>query len=276
MARKRRYNRRKRRTYRRRSVYRRRYRRRTAKIRSRRIGKRLGYYKPSGGFNNVPNGTIMKIKYLLPTQVLFSNPTGGSTTQYIFRGNSIYDPDQTTGIGSTSAYQMQQMVTDYSAYRVYGSKIRCTMKTNASGAGEGTNSFAHLYLFPAAGDSGNAPLSITSQGQCEMMPYKKKRVSFQSSNVGVTFTPNEWTLDVSMKHYMKTKKLIRNADQNDISGLTGGFGTGTNPNFQWYWHLVYCAPAGSAAWSVIGTVSITYYTLFFDRKPIVGGQTTFT
>lgn len=169
--------------------------------------------------------------------------------------------------------QMQQMATDYTNYRVVGSKIRIKGSLTFTTAAVGRPS--QIYLIPTPDDSGDGtPPAITTYQICELYPYKKRKTVFDNSFVatGASNNLNQCTFD--MKHYMKSKKMIRDYNDTDASGLTGGTGTGTNPVLQWFWQFVVQNNDNNVG-AVKFQTDITYYVLFFNRKPIVGGEETF-
>lgn len=230
------------------------------KKRSARIGRHLGYVKQYS-YTNVPNGTLMKVRYVLPS--LKISVASGVIGAYNFSGNSIYDPDN-TGTGST-AYQMSQMATDYTAYRVLGSKIKVRAQSFGSGSGaEGYQNTA--WLFPSPDRNGSGPYTSWTDGQLNVYPYTKERY-FNVDDPSRNANRNQW----SFKHYASSKKMIRAYNQQDASGLCGGLGTGSSPSQQWWWQIV-IANKCAASFDSYLRVEIVYYTLFFEKKQIAGGE----
>lgn len=210
------------------------------------------------------------MKYFLPYQTL--STTGNGYSSYVFRGNSVFDPDYTTGLGSYTALQMSQMATDYTNYLVYGSKIKIK-GTHVSGSAAATGRPVQLYLIPTPDDSGDqAPPSILSWETAELYPYKSRKTMF-TNYVSSTTNADLSYCNFTMKKYMSSKKMIRDFQKADASGLLGATGTGTNPVLQWFWHIGVQnndSQAGNMKWQT----DITYYVLFFNRRPISGGELT--
>lgn len=209
-------------------------------------------------------------RYFKPYQEV--TPAGNGSSNYIWRGNSIFDPDYSTGAGSVSAMQMIQMGAAYTNYRVLGSKINIKGTMIYSTAAIGRPS--QLYLVPTPDDSGDGtPPAIPDWETAEMYPYKKRKSTF-SNGSSATTSSYLGTSVCNLKHYMKSKKMVRDYNDTDASGLTGGTGTGTNPVLQWFWQLFIKNNDNNAA-AYKFQVDITYYVLFFNRRPIDGGQETF-
>lgn len=153
-------------------------------------------------------------------------------TGYVWRGNSIHDPDFTGG-GHQPLYA-DQLALLYSAYRVMGCKCTVTYYS-------GSDSLANVGLYPTT--TGTAlPATLTFASE---VPYGKWRVNTGYQAQGKT----------TLSTYMSSKKLFGKSiimDDNYASFF------GNNPVNQWYWIMwAYDSLGGTVAQTF--TVRLTYY-----------------
>jgi len=219
------------------------------------------------GFTQIPNGMVYRMNYALHGGSSGITVNSGATPQeYRFRGDSIYDPDFTTGAGSTTAYQMDQAAAAYKDYIVLASRMRITLA-----AYQASNDYTQVLvsLFPQSGDATNSysAFSITTQAQIDVMPYLVQE-SLWTMSFAQKFSANKCTL----KHTMTSSKMFpAGTDLTNLYGLTGGSGTGSLPNNKWYWR-VWFNNYGSSNRLVYMDVDIEFFTMLFERNVLSSGE----
>lgn len=201
------------------------------------------YYKsskkiPAGfGYNTLVNKSngVMPAKYI--TRHTYNAPviypvSGSAVTQQIYRGNSLYDPDQ-TGVGTTaSGYNL--MTTIYSYYRVYASAIEFTV----------TNTGDIPCIFYAVPTRTASALTLTS---AKSYPYYKEVIVGEQSG-GNSIK--------KLKVYCVTSVIMDvNSRDFDLQGAAG-----SNPLQQWYWICGALSIDGLSTGSVVVSPVVTYYT----------------
>lgn len=95
--------------------------------------------RPTIGF---PMNQVVKMRY--HTNFLLSPTNGGAATSYVFRSNSIFDPDA-TGVGHQPLGH-DQWSQFYSTYTVIGSKMMCKMSKDNQAVGGTSNYLAGVLL----------------------------------------------------------------------------------------------------------------------------------
>lgn len=201
--------------------------------------KRSLYYRPRYGLS-VGYPTISGDRYRTTHKYsvgLLVTLVSGVSSPYVFRGNSIYDPDYTSTGYSALGYAT--MASLYGTYTVTGSRIRVRV--------------ASTFLDPT---------------QVSLLPCL---VSSTISSDSGDYASNAYGKDVlvmdsvvkEMDHYMSTSKLFGEA----LLSPQFSSNTGSNPASPWYWQLK-CTPAGGAAsnGSVSILVDITYYVEWSRRS----------
>lgn len=161
--------------------------------------------------------------------------------EYIYRGNSIYDPDY-TGAGRTAAGHTE-LATIYSYYKVIGSRItvKCT------------------------------PGTLTNTARLVVYPYRSGATSTTAAEINVV--PNQVSTDITSDPV--TKKVTSYCRSNILFGTRGldedsySAQMSANPNHGWFWHV---ALAGTASDSCMITVQIEYYTVFFNLLKTYGAS----
>jgi len=183
----------------------------------------------------------------LKSQMVYQNKfnvtfAAGAATTVVFRGNSIFDPDQ--GVTSVKANAIDIVSGIYSLYGVIGSKMEVT--------------FANGELVPI---------------RCYVFPYQTSLLT-DLNFATVSAVPNNVTTIVptaagggvrKLTKYMSTRDMLNvdPATDDSVQALMT-----VNPANQWYWH-VYGRPVDDATTSgCTFIVKITYYCLFSNRKVI--------
>lgn len=170
----------------------------------------------------------------------------GALSNYIYRGNSAFDPEQAVGGGQPLGFD--QWSAFYNRYQIMGSKIEVEYLPDPATAPAQP---VQLILVPT-----DSTTAITGLAQAMELPYSKS-----------TLVPIFRTTSTKLSAYMSTKAKFGYGEgitqEDDLSALTT-----TNPAEQWYWQLV-IGSAGNTATNGFGRVKITYYCRFFDRRDLL-------
>lgn len=200
--------------------------------------------KPTTKRINIPTGIsdklMTKLKYSTQVDLLASTAVG---QVYVFRGNSLYDPDYTATGGQPLSFD--QWAQFYNYYKVHGSKIRVTFMSQSSNI----THYSINCVFPDL----NLPTTTLSPIDIIQHPYARYRVGGVSTgNAGVTTITN----------YMSTKKLfgINNLDDTEYRASMVN-----NPVNTWYWRVQQIAADQTQVINVNCLVTITYYCEFNER-----------
>lgn len=165
-------------------------------------------------------------------------------TQYTFRGNSIYDPDQTS-TGHQPLYH-DQMAQLYSRYRVYGSSIQLAI------VNQQVASALQMTVIPASDI-----ITFTGSTYPPEYPYAKKA---RLIGVGGIFTSE-------VVHRMTTSEILglrsREILDQDYSALMNA-----NPSSEWYWQVVLQNLSSAQDVDCSLQVTIRYDVEFYDRVTI--------
>lgn len=176
-------------------------------------------YRGLPGLNFVPKTKVLKLKY--DTEVTL-NATDVIPASYVFRCNSLYDPEETS-IGH-SHYMFDQIMLLYRKYRVIGSKIKvwsiypagvtagasyCTIIRTATG--RSTSSFA----------SGAHILESNIRGNVKIIGQ---------TNDGILAPGGQRTI---LTHTYSQKKQFPGIQDKQLEGLYN-----TNPELEYFWELI--------------------------------------
>lgn len=171
------------------------------------------------------------------------NVGNGYSSYYVFRGNSIYDPDY-TGVG-VQPYGLDQHVGQYlyAYYRAPASSIKIYFRAEETYA-----SIRRLHAFIV-------PLRIPNPVMTDISD-----VRMLSFHVGTTYDgATETTRGAVMKHYISTRKIFNEGSTNDF-GFTGSYNS--NPSGQWYWIVhFYTDVYDDEEVDIYFDVKIKYYTV---------------
>lgn len=173
------------------------------------------------------------------------NLTGLPGSYYNFRGNGLYDPDESgTGIQPLGFDQMMAL---YNQYIVHAARIDLHVANNATTGGAGN---VYFTVFPTSADI-DSRLGID---QVAMQDNAKSDIIVPVSAGG---NP------LRLSHYMTTNKMFKSIDKNDQVFTGTALGV---PGQEWYFHLEATALDLSATIDIWAQVTITYYCEFFDKK----------
>lgn len=174
--------------------------------------------------------TTLKYSLILNTSIV-----SGVSSPYVFRGNSVYDPDFTSTGYNCLGFSTLALL--YQRYQVTGSSIRVRASTSA---GPGVQLSVLPSLF-------SATVSSTSEDYAEN-PYGKDVLTN-------AYMPPE------LRSYMSTSKMYGDKvlDANYSAGIAA------NPTNEWFWQ-VKCSPMDIGTTSTVYVlVDLVYYVEFSRR-----------
>lgn len=233
------------------SFGRRRYRRRTAKKTGgsikrygrRRYGvKKIMSLRPKW-INPLSQKQFAKFVYADTSFSRTLNAAGGYSAYYVFRGNSVFDPDY-TGVG-VQPYGYDQLCNAdmYNFYRVASSSIKVYFRPEETYAGIRR---LHVSVIPMRI---NNPI-MTDISDVRMLPFQRS-----TAYDGAT----ETTKGCIIKNYMSSGRLLTEASSKDF-GYSAAY-TG-NPTGLWYWIVhFYTDVYDDEEVDIYFDVKIKYYTL---------------
>lgn len=170
------------------------------------------------------------------------NALGGGV--YVYRGNSINDPDL-TGVGH-QAMGHDEWATLYRRYKVTGSKITVIGTTT---------------------DTGETPIyAVTPMTQSAALgafeSYQEQEYSKMAAvgRIGTGFIPNQTV------NFMSTRRMrgIYEVDDEDYAALMGN-----NPTKEWFWHIAYADTGKSSADVTINiSIKLEYWCALYDRQQL--------
>lgn len=189
----------------------------------------------------MPDRALIKLKYVAGIEMT----SVFAPSYWVFRGNSVYDPDYTGGGNQPAGYDTYSLL--YQRYRVLASKIVIKARDAQT-----VDKFNVIYILPKT-----EVVIDTSYRNAVVEPRAKLRY-LPTPDAGYPCT---------IKHYMKsstvfglTKAGYRDADYS--AAIT------TNPAKEWYWFIGTDSVTGGVSQDVYVSVEITYYVLFYDRQAI--------
>lgn len=212
--------------------------------------------KATTTYNNssigIPDRKFIKMKWA--EQYRLQDVTGGLSQYYLFRHNSIYDPDYTSGsLLDSQPVGFDQWTQFYNRYRVHGSKIEIeTFNYNT------TSPESSVIVSVTPSSDNTTPTSITAS-ELKLNPYAKYIVMAAASG-----GPQR-----KLTNYISTRKVAGVNDINDAAfeGILGGSGIGANPPASFYWTLAAVnVNTTPTIFNISVLVTITYYVELFDRK----------
>lgn len=192
------------------------------------------------GVSAVPDRLFIKLRYA----ETFDRTPAGNNDDYVFRGNSIFDPNLTGSGHQPLAHD--QWANLYNSYRVRA----CGIKVQFINTGGPAGIFAIIPSFDVT--------SFTSINDMAEAPRSKVSMwSSTSSRYGVT-----------LSHYMTTAE-VRGVDPQRVE-LDDLFAAAMNadPTQVWYWHV--CGQANNTPFTYSMLVRLTYYVELFGRVALTG------
>lgn len=186
----------------------------------------------------------MRLKYAMQTGVTNIVTTGAFS--YVFRGNSVFDPDFTSTGGQPANYDDWAAL--YGNYRVWGSTITIHLLTS-------TASTEPISWVMAPRHASTALTSSTFYDAASM-PYAKVKLQ----NIYRTGAK-----DASFRSTMSSAKFLglSRAEFEGKDDTTAA--VGANPGLPWYWHVTAINVDSSVTSEVAIQVEIVYDVEFFNR-----------
>lgn len=207
----------------------------TARRRLARRARRPSLYK-----NPIPVSRYIKFKFADTAYELTPPGTGIFTATYVFRGNSLFDPD-VTGIG-VQPYGYDQLtgaggVGIFSHYCVYSSKIRVhIVPSSTSVVG------LKFHIIP----SRNSTLVSTDPADLRQMPYCKT----------ICWSGGDGSRKTNISNYCSSRRMYSTMTPENET-FTAAYNA--NPYSQWYWHVILDEQTLMGTTKVYFDVEIIYY-----------------
>lgn len=190
----------------------------------------------TGGF---PDNLRVKLKYTTH----YTTSPSTTPTDYVFRGNSPFDPDFTSTGGQPYNYDIFSLL--YQKYRCYGSRIQVWSNTT-------TMPFSQVTL--SARTTSTAIVLFSTLEAAQSGPYCKH--SYVSSQNGQTRNP-------PLAMTLQTEKVTGvPIVSDDCAALYTA-----NPAAAWYWHVNSSSIDQSTASPTYHTVSVEYDVEWFALVP---------
>lgn len=227
---------------------------------------RLGHIRISKIKTRAPiiaDRAVIKLRYTYTGMLNIASNQNGLASK-IFRANSLYDPEYSTGGGQPEGFDIWKKF--YNRYRVLACKI------NVYGSNY-TNPQAFFFVMSAPGQNEDTPQQFGGLETAELMSIPSTFIRY-----GMLTGLNGSKSKARLKHYMTTAKIFtRPINQLDDTACV----VTTNPALQWFYHvgvrrLSGVAGGTSDALQLDYTVRLTYYVEFLDRATYIGDGITAT
>lgn len=210
-------------------------------------GGKTKFDRPSKTIIRQPSGIsdrlFVKLKY--NDNLTFTSTSGGLSLQK-YRGNSLFDPDQ-TGTGH-QPYLFDQWATMYTNYLVHGAKIVIrSVPIEAASVSQYSGTLVVVPTFDST--------SYTSVNQMIEQPYS--RYTMAGAN-----TKNS---NSKIIRYISTRKLLGAPKHHTEGSQLFRAGIGSNPTSPWFYQLAYQSTDLSTTTSIDVSIDIFYYVEFYAR-----------
>lgn len=169
-----------------------------------------------------------------------------ATAAQVWNANSVYDPDNSHPLNH-QPYYFDQLSTIYLKYQV----LKCSLKLEIA------NQTA-LNLNVCIGFAKSDP-SVFTFNQLQEMPYAKTLQVGFSTGSGLGFMSTA----MGIKKFLGHKSII---EIEDLWGLTGGIGFGSNPPELVYMYVAIQSTDGVSAQNTYLRAILDYKVRLFDRK----------
>lgn len=192
--------------------------------------------------NVVPDSMTVRLKYSDSYDYV---GTVSNFVSRVYRGNSIYDPDQ-TGVGH-QAIGHDEWALLYSNYRVLSSKA--TVRVTASATG--LSGLQCATLFPCTVNN-----TIASAFLAAEQPYAQTRIAGGAEGINVMYLSG----NMKTKDMLGVKSIVYSGDFSAAMS--------SNPSKEWFWHVYIEALDQSSSISGIYQVEIEYVVELFGRTQL--------
>ena len=199
-------------------------------------------------FSNVvltPDRMFIKMRFAYIVRV-----SGTVAQQYVFCGNSIYDPDP--AIGGASAEGFNQWMAFYQFYRVHNSSIRVDVTPDYTGASPNYSNIRAIVVPSTTATWTLSPMAAS----CSRFA-RKGHIAWTGKGLA------------TITNRMSTCKLLGlRSNEGDMYSLSGT--SSSNPTILWYWHILFDGMNGSSSdVKVISEHVITYSVELWKRKDTI-------
>lgn len=196
-----------------------------------------------------PERMFIKLKYSQDIRMsLGTLPT--NTPGYVFRGNSLYDPDYSGTGGEPYAYSIYSQI--YNRYRVYGSKIRCKFGVEGLNSGQANGGGAKFYIVPF-----NAITPIA--GTLDEAPNVRR---------AIWFAP--YSRSPTLKSYCSTAKAWGISKATASTNAEFSAAKNADPASPWYWIVAARhhddTTIAASTLAIVVNVTLVYYVCMYDRN----------
>lgn len=196
----------------------------------------------------LPLARKVNFKYIDNSFIAQLHNLNGFNEVYIFRGNSLFDPDH-TGIG-VQPYAYDNYAPLFGAYFVRASSITVYVQNIYGLASANNHGTLRVYVIPVA--QNGVPVAYRDPSDLSVYP-KCKQIQINGQS-----TPK----DMKIKHYCTQREMFPGQDVYPGQGAVAG-----NPANSWYWHVYFDLMDGyrdnAETYNVIYTVKIKFYSQLF-------------
>lgn len=207
--------------------------------------KMSGVTAPINLGNGIPSSCRAALLY---SKNMVAGGSLGLASDYVFRGNDLYDPDY-TGTGAQPLY-FDQLIAMWGYFSVRSSKIDIDCSNDSTVA-------VSLVVFPSRSSS-LAGFTGSNYVQALQVPGAKL----------ITLGPKGSGADVkTISNYCTTNTYYPDYSEANVD-FRGHSGASPPSNGAWFWHVfAYPADYGTETVSVACNVKLRYYSTFFS--PVV-------
>lgn len=180
-----------------------------------------------------PDSAYVKLRYL---QTVQKTPIG-FVANHIFRGNSCFDPDFTSGGGQPVGFD--QYAAMYNDYEVTGSSIRIKLINNSALSAVG------CVVYPSLSSS--------------LIGYDDSMGNSYAKNIicgNINSTPIR-----QMSSFMRTKKLVGRT----TASVNYAARIDTNPASPWFWNIEFKSTDNTSSLQLSVQVTLIFYVKFWNR-----------
>lgn len=189
--------------------------------------------------NPLPQTVCLKLRFIDHGYDLSTAAVTGYRRTYVFRGNSIFDPDLTgVGVQPYGFDEWDSLMGSGGQYKVYASAITINFSLSGSTA---TN--VRFMLVP----SRQTTLSYSDISDIRNTRYSKQSITSAATGIG----RGMW-----IKNYMSTSKMFPGVGKGEWDLFSA---MNSNPSVQWYWHVFVDTSIVGQDVGVAADVKITYY-----------------
>lgn len=185
--------------------------------------------------------------------------TGGLPVTYVYRGNSVFDPDY-SGVGTQprwlDTFLGPGTSQPYSRYTVLASKIIISIWQDPTLTGTNGSTAGIVSVIPTAGTPGTPPDSLKEIQERAFVRWK---------SVGNANSHKPLVL----KHFCKTKALWQGVNVLNDTAFTGYYNV--NPQKEFTWQISACniiSGTGINLFSCYVTVRIKYYCMLSQLNDV--------